>query len=94
MNQTQMEKCEKIFSHYGRERQMVQLMEELGELQAAVAREIAGKGNNMNEELADVAIMVEQFINSDPDNSVMIDYKLNRQINRIFGESYNKGADK
>ena len=94
MNQTQIEKCEKIFNHYGRERQLVQLMEELGELQAAVAREIAGKGNNMNEELADVAIMVEQFINSDPDNSVMIDYKLNRQINRIFGESYNKGADK
>ncbi len=88
MNQTQIEKCEKIFKHYGRERQLVQLMEELGELQAAVAREIAGKGNNMNEELADVAIMVEQFINSDPDNSVMIDYKLNRQINRIFGESY------
>lgn len=88
MNQTQIEKCEKIFNHYGRERQLVQLMEELGELQAAVAREIAGKGNNMNEELADVAIMVEQFINSDPDNSVMIDYKLNRQINRIFGESY------
>lgn len=94
MNQTQIEKCEKIFKHYGRERQLVQLMEELGELQAAVAREIAGKGNNMNEELADVAIMVEQFINLDPDNSVMIDYKLNRQINRIFGESYNKGADK
>lgn len=94
MNQTQIDKCEKIFNHYGRERQLVQLMEELGELQAAVAREIAGKGNNMNEELADVAIMVEQFINSDPDNSVMIDYKLNRQINRIFGESYNKGADK
>ncbi len=88
MNQTQIEKCEKIFNHYGRERQLVQLMEELGELQAAVAREIAGKGNNMNEELADVAIMVEQFINSDPDNSVMIDYKLNRQLSRIFGEGY------
>ncbi len=94
MNQTQIEKCEKIFNHYGREKQLIQLQEELGELQAAVAREIAGKGNNMNEELADVAIMVEQFINLEPDNSVMIDYKLNRQINRIFGESYNKGADK
>lgn len=88
MNQTQIDKCEKIFNHYGREKQLIQLQEELGELQAAVAREIAGKGNNMNEELADVAIMVEQFINSDPDISVMIDYKLNRQINRIFGEGY------
>lgn len=88
MNQTQIDKCEKIFNHYGREKQLIQLQEELGELQAAVAREIAGKGSNLNEELADVAIMVEQFIHSDSDISIMIDYKLNRQLSRIFGEGY------
>ena len=92
MNQTQIDKCEKIFNHYGREKQLVQLQEELGELQAAVAREIAGKGNNMNEELADVAIMVEQFIHSDSeteqDINELIQYKLNRQHRRIFAEGY------
>ena len=92
MNQTQIEKCEKIFKHYGRERQLVQLMEELGELQAAVAREIACKVNNMDEELADSLIMLEQFYLCDTKTNknidIIINDKLNRQLYRIFGEGY------
>ncbi len=92
MNQTQIDKCEKIFNHYGREKQLIQLQEELGELQAAVAREIAGKENNMDEELADSLIMLEQFYLCDTKTNknidIIINDKLNRQINRIFGESY------
>lgn len=91
MNQTQIEKCEKIFNHYGRERQLVQLMEELGELQAAVARELAGKENNMDEELADSLIMLEQFYLCDTKTNknidIIINDKLNRQLERIEKEN-------
>lgn len=93
MNQTQRDKCEKIFNHYGREKQLIQLQEELGEFQAAVARELAGKENNMDEELADSLIMLKQFYLCDTKTNknidIIINDKLNRQINRIFGESYN-----
>ena len=94
MNQTQIEKCAKIFNHYGREKQLVQLLEELGELQAAVARELAGKENNMDEELADSLIMLEQFYLCDTKTNknidIIINDKLNRQLSRIFGDSYIK----
>ena len=94
MNQTQIDKCEKIFNHYGREKQLIQLQEELGELQAAVAREIAGKENNMDEELADSLIMLEQFYLCDTKTNKNIDTiindKLNRQLSRIFGEGYSQ----
>lgn len=92
MNQTQIEKCEKIFNYYGREKQLIQLQEELGELQAAVARELAGKENNMEEEIADVLIMLEQFRTSDSDREELLDslinLKLSRQMGRIFSEGY------
>ena len=86
MNNEQSEKCEQIFNHYGREKQLIQLQEELAELQSAVARELAGKENNMDEEMADVLIMLEQFKN--PSVETFINDKLNRQISRIFAESY------
>ena len=92
MNQNQIDKCEKIFKHYGREKQLIQLQEELGELQAAVAREIASKVNNMDEELADSLIMLEQFYLCDTKTNknidIIINDKLNRQLSRIFGEGY------
>lgn len=87
MDYQQSNKCKYIFQHYGKKLQLVQLMEELAELQSAVARKIAGKENNMNEEMADVAIMLEQFNNPKVDK--IIDQKLDRQLERIENEQKN-----
>lgn len=94
MNQTQRDKCEKIFKHYGEKAQLVQLQEELGELQSAISRYLNGKNNNMYEEMADVLIMINQFKTSENivDKIIedFINEKLNRQLSRIFGDSYSQ----
>ena len=94
MNQTQRDKCEKIFKHYGEKAQLVQLQEELGELQSAISRYLNGKNNNMYEEMADVLIMINQFKTSENivDRTIedFINEKLNRQLSRIFGDSYSQ----
>ena len=87
MNLRQSEECKYIFRHYGERLQLVQFMEELAELQSAIARKIAGKENNMNEEMADVSIMLEQFNNRKVEQ--FIDQKLDRQMERIKNEREN-----
>lgn len=53
--------CEKAIFTYGAEHQKVKAMEELGELIQAIARSIIGADHNVEEEIADVEIMLIQL---------------------------------
>ena len=85
------ERIKKIADHYGIKRQMHQLAEECSEL-AVEASHSARKGTTVKiiEEMADVFIMIEQVIYlakiDKCDIEDCIDFKLNRQMNRIMEE--------
>ncbi len=74
----------KIFSKYGEEEQALKSIEELAELQRAIARKDL---RNMEEEIADVFIMLNQLLLFRGINKKkvldLIDYKIKRQITRI-----------
>lgn len=53
--------CQKAIYTYGAEHQQVKAMEELGELVSALARAIIGGEHNVEEEIADVEIMLIQL---------------------------------
>ena len=79
----------KILNHYGRIQQMNKTLEELAELQVAIAHE--DKKEKVLEELADVHVMAEQVrlmwsINED-ELDRMIDYKVDRTLERIKNET-------
>ena len=98
MTEEQKSKCKDIFLHYGIASQRRQLIEECAELIQAVTKfervRETGKAAafervNFIEELADVMIMCEQFAGSffrDKPLSVMIDRKLDRQLQRMRGK--------
>ena len=48
-------------TEYGRMAQMIKAIEELAELQQALARELAGSLSNVDEEMADVEVMLDQL---------------------------------
>lgn len=82
----------KILNHYGRQTQLNKTMEELAELQVAIAHE--DNKDNVLEELADVQVMAEQVrlmwgIGED-ELDRMIDYKVDRTIRRIRKEGSSK----
>ena len=74
----------KIFSKYGEEEQALKSIEELAELQRAIVRKDL---KNMEEEIADVFIMLNQLLLFQGINKEavldLVDYKLKRQIERI-----------
>lgn len=78
-----------IFSHYGPRRQLCKAIEELSELQIAIADELAGEGSayNLVEEIADVKIMLAQLeLILEPESirvDDVIDFKLERELDRI-----------
>ena len=80
-----------IADHYGIEKQLHQLAEECSEL-AVEASHSARKGVTVKiiEEMADVILMIEQVIYLAKidicDIEDCIDFKLNRQMNRISNE--------
>lgn len=82
------DKLEKIFSHYGYNNQRNKLIEECSELIRAIVRD---DDDNFIEELADVAILTEQFLNhflKYKEEFIKIkEYKINRQIERIKNET-------
>ena len=84
-------RIKQIADHYGTKEQLRQLAEECCEL-AVEANHSARKGVTVKiiEEIADVAIMMEQIIYlvgiDRKDIDEVIDYKLNRQIERIGKE--------
>ena len=85
------DKLQMIADHYGIKEQLRQLAEECCEL-AVEANHSARKGTTVKiiEEIADVAIMMEQIIYlagiDRKDIDEVIDYKLNRQLERIGKE--------
>ena len=85
------ERIKTIADHYGIENQMRQLAEECSEL-AVEANHSARKGTTVKiiEEIADVLIMMQQVIYLSgidrKDIDEVIDYKLNRQLERIGKE--------
>lgn len=102
MTAEQKEKCRQILAHYGIAKQRRQLVEECAELIQAVTKlERAGESGdgikiykaeaNLREEVADVEIMLEQIKNSllmggKRSFNAQIEYKLNRQLERIKEE--------
>ena len=80
-----------ILNHYDAKKQKMKVCEELSELETALLKHI-NKGDNAEsvlEEMADVYIMLEQLKYMMPfgENRIedMIDFKLDRQIQRIRG---------
>lgn len=78
-----------IIEKYGKEPQVDMCIEEMSELTKALLKERRGKGNikDIAEEIADVQIMLEQmkwiFEIEDDEINEIIDYKLNRTLERI-----------
>jgi len=83
-------RARRIADYYGKQAQLIQAMEELGELTQAIARRMNKKTFKTDElysEMADVYIMLEQvkyleLMNQD-ELEDMIDYKIDRQLDRI-----------
>lgn len=78
---------------YESKAQMLKCCEELSELEAAILKHINKDGENTDEvldEMADVYIMLEQMKSIFPIGENVLDdrinYKLNRQIDRINGK--------
>ncbi len=85
---TNEEKINIIIEVYGHSFQQIQAIEEFSELSQALAKNLKGKGdiNNIKEEIADAAIMLEQlqiiFDIKDEEINKIIDNKLDRTIDR------------
>lgn len=85
-------KIRQIADQYGLNNQMMQAIEEMGELTQAIVKVfrngLDNERDNLIEELADVEIMIEQLDYLLGDNQIekVKEYKINRQINRIAQE--------
>lgn len=87
------EKIKTIADHYGLNNQMMQTIEEMGELTQAIVKVyrngLDNERDNLIEELADVEIMIEQldYLLGDSQIEKVKAYKINRQINRIADDA-------
>ena len=100
INNEQKNKLEKIAIHYAEPRQIAKAIEETSELQKVLAKYLANGGTykdykkNLVEELADVIIMLIQiiFLEGVDEKNIQscIDYKINRQLERISNEGARK----
>lgn len=96
MNENQKSKCKLIAEHYGKAKQRMQAVQELSELILVISRRADQKEDrqayieSMTDEIADSIIMIEQIraLYSIPDFDIRqrIDFKLNRQLERIANE--------
>lgn len=93
MTNEQRLKAMHILYNYGAYNQMLKCCEELSELETAILKHINKDTNNTDEvldEMADVYIMLEQMKNVFPFGENIlndrINYKLNRQMDRINEE--------
>ena len=92
-------KIEEILKHYTPEQQTVKAIEELAELQTELARILNKQGNEeaLKGELADAYIMILQMMiiyDIDPEElESEMEYKLDRQIQRIRKEKTEDGRD-
>lgn len=90
MTSEQRLKAMHILYRYGARSQMLKCCEELSELESAILKHLNKDGNNTDEildEMADVYVMLEQMKNVFPFGENIleerIEYKLNRQMERI-----------
>jgi NTP pyrophosphatase (non-canonical NTP hydrolase) len=79
------EVCEKAVNTYGRDIQMIIAMEECGELIQALSKYLRGKEHNVEEEIADMEIMIQQLKIMFDSKSIdeWVEKKINRLDNRI-----------
>lgn len=86
------ERIKTIADHYGLNNQMMQAIEEMGELTQAIVKVyrngLDNERDGLIEELADVEIMIEQLDYLLGDNQIekIKEYKINRQLSRIAQE--------
>ena len=78
--------CNKAINSYGNASQKVKAIEEMGELIQAISKSLVDNKNNVEEEIADVEIMLTQlkimYNLSDIEN--WRNYKLNRLKERVW----------
>lgn len=94
MTRGQKSKCRRIAEHYGRKNQERQAVSELCELQYVLTRRLeqrqADWQNDLLDEMADCLVMIEQlralYGISDDELNDRVNFKLNRQIERITQE--------
>ena len=96
MNEDQREKCKAIAKHYGKRKQKMQAIQELTELIMELTKRDDQKQDRSEYisklvgEIADCKIMIEQiralYDITDFDIREQIDFKLNRQLERISNE--------
>ena len=96
MNENQKSKCKLIAEHYGKAKQRMQAVQELSELILVISRRADQKENrekyisDMVNEMADSLIMIEQMrtLHDITESAIQkqIDFKLNRQLERISME--------
>ena len=96
MNENQKYKCKLIAEHYGKAKQRMQAVQELSELILVISRRADQKEDrqayikSLTDEIADSIIMIEQIraLYSIPDFDIRqrIDFKLDRQLERIANE--------
>ena len=100
MNENQKAKCTAIAEHYGKRKQKMQAMQEMAELillltQRQDQKKDRGKYiSDLIDEMADNLIMIEQlrqlYMISEFEIRQRIDFKLNRQLERIGNEVRNE----
>lgn len=61
MDESKSDVIEKAMKTFGKDMQKIVAMEELAELQQALSKDLRGKGHNVEEEIADVTIMLMQL---------------------------------
>lgn len=85
---SEVKKSDKILKFYGNEHQLIKAVEEMGELQMAIAKYLNGEKHNIEEEIADVTVMMLQLtIGLDTEKiDQMVMTKLDRQLDRILDE--------
>lgn len=96
MNEDQREKCKAIAKHYGKRKQKLQTIQELTELIMELTKRDDQKQDRSEyiaklvDEIADCEIMIAQieslYMISEFEIRQRIDFKLNRQLERIGNE--------
>jgi hypothetical protein len=96
MNENQKAKCTEIAEHYGKRKQKMQAMQEMTELILLLTQRQDQKKDrgeyisNLIDEMSDTLIMIEQlrqlYMISEFEIRQRIDFKLNRQLERIQSE--------
>lgn len=77
---------ERIIKHYGRRQQHIKAVEEMSELTKEICKYFCNEGNkqNLEEEMADVQIMINQLMIMHGITPSDIEYQMNQKILRTI----------